>query len=459
MALETTPNSQIVPNAQPRLNSQSRKFRLGSWCLGIWVLPITLFGQSAAAQVAQDAQRGATQAQEPARSPDPVFSLRKYPSLRVGPVRLDVRAKSQAEWNDFEDHERDPGADVFDLRRARLGFEGRVTRHVEYQVERELRDDKRPWRDVYVGIRSLRTIRVQAGRFKMPFSLDQTTSVMDGSFAYRSLAARALAPSRDVGVMAFGGVLDNVLRYEAGFFRGGGDNAPIPGAGPEVRSRTSAARVVFRPWNSARARFGRLRSLTFGAAFTTGRVPEGLNSLRAETVTGDRLAEPVYVNGLRRRVGAEVQWRPGPVSMQGEFIWATDERRHQGIDNEDLPSVNQQGWYVSGTWLMTGEEKKNNVEPARPLFQGGLGAFELASRVEALSFGAGDAGDDVAWPGPRARRIAVSRDAAWTIGLNWYLNEFVKVQLNAIRERRDGDNVTPSEKRAWSRALRIQFQL
>ena len=424
-----------------------------------FMLAVALQSGSVFAQAMADEQSASARVQEPARTPDPIFSLRKYPSLRVGPLRLDVRAKSQAEWNDFGDHDRDPGADVFDLRRARLGVEGRVTSHVEYQIERELRAEKRPWRDVYVGVRSLRTIRVQAGRFKMPFSLDQTTSVMDGSFAYRSLAARALAPSRDVGVMAFGAALSNVVRYEAALFRGGGDNAPLSEPNPEISARTAAARVVVRPWNAARARLRPLRSLTFGAALTAGRVPEGLNSLRAETVTGQRLAEPVYVNGVRRRVGAEVQWRPGPVSVQAEVIRASDERRNQGIDNDDLPDVNHHGWYVSGTWLLTGEDKKNNVEPARPLFQGGLGAFELASRVEALTFGTGDDGDDVAWPGPRARRVAAARDAAWTIGVNWYLNEFVKVQLNAIHERRDGGNVTPAERSSWSRALRVQFQL
>lgn len=448
--------------AETTPDCQHRATRVGSWCFGHWVLApavaAALCSWPASAQVVKDGQAAAPPAEEPVRSPDPVFSLRKYPSLRLGPLRLDVRAKSQAEWNDFADDDRDPGADAFDLRRARLGFEGRMTRYVEYQIERELRSERRPWRDVYVGIRPLRVIRVQAGRFKIPFSLDQTTGVMDGSFVYRSIAASSLAPSRDVGVMAYGAVLGNTVRYEAGVFRGGGDNARLAEEHPDVRPRTAAGRVVVRPWNSARAALRPLRTLTFGAALTAGRVPEGLNSLRAETVTGDRLADPVYVNGLRRRLGAEVQWRPGPVSVQSEFIRVSDERRHQGIDNEDLPDAQQQGWYVSGTWLITGEGKKDNVAPARPLFQGGFGAFEVAGRLESLTLGGGRM-SDVPLPGPRARRIPLSSDTAWTIGFNWYLNEFVKVQLNAIRERRDGENPGTAQEPVWSRALRIQFQL
>ena len=112
-----------------------------------------------------------------------------------------------------------------------------------------------------------------------------------------------------------------------------------------------------------------LRDLEVGAAFTAGRVPEGLNSLRAETIPGDTLVDRVYVNGLRRRLGAELLWRPGPLSVQGEVIRVSEERRGQGIDNENLPDAVQRGWYLSGSWLITGEEKKNNVEPAAPIQQ------------------------------------------------------------------------------------------
>ena len=99
-------------------------------------------------------------------------------------------------------------------------------------------------------------------------------------------------------------------------------------------------------------------------------VPEGLNSLRAETIPGDTFVDRVYVNGLRRRLGAELQWRPGPLSVQGEVIRVSEERRGQGIDNENLPDAVQRGWYLSGSWLITGEEKKDNVDPAAP-FPGG----------------------------------------------------------------------------------------
>jgi len=411
----------------------------------------------ASAQSSQDGPRPGVErsdSQEPSRV---AFSFEKNPSLRVGSnLRFDVHFKSQADWRDFPDQAADSD-DVFDLHRARIVVDGRATKYVEYQVEREMRDASRPWRDVFANVRPLRAFELQVGRFKVPFGLEQTTGVMDLNFAYRALASSYLAPGRDIGAMAHGRMLRNVLRYEAGVFREGGDNARVVDQIGSAGQRTTAARIVTRPWTATRV--SSLRNLEVGAAFTAGRVPEGLNSLRAETVPGDRLAERIYVNGQRRRLGVELQWRPGPASVQGEVIRVSEERRGQGIDNENLPDAVQRGWYVAGTWLMTGEEKKGKIEPARPLLQGGLGAVEIAGRVEAITFGSSFTSGPAA-PGPRAPRILEKRDAVWTVGVNWYLNEFLRVQANLIREQREeGGIVLPTFGRTWSRTLRVQFQL
>jgi hypothetical protein len=44
-----------------------------------------------------------------------------------------------------------------------------------------------------------------------------------------------------------------------------------------------------------------------------------------------------------------------------------DTRIGQGIEDEDLPNVVERAWYVSGTWLVTGEHKKDTITPTRPL--------------------------------------------------------------------------------------------
>jgi phosphate-selective porin len=61
---------------------------------------------------------------------------------------------------------------------------------------------------------------------------------------------------------------------------------------------------------------------------------------------------------------------------------------------------------------------------------------------------------------PRSPLIAPRTDEVWTAGVNWYLNDYLKVQANLIREQRtlNGQPIAGLE-RFWSRTLRLQFGL
>jgi phosphate-selective porin OprO/OprP len=344
---------------------------------------------------------------------------------------------------------------VFDLHRARVGIDGTVLKRIDYQVERELSDTTQPWKDVYVDGRIARALEVRAGQFKIPFGLDQLTSSMDLDFSYRSLAGTYLAPGRDVGLMLHGRLWSDVLRYQAGVFRKGGDNVRSSERSDPQTNRTFAGRVVLKPWTNAKDNV--LRTFSAGLAFTNGELPDGPNSLRGKTVPGDAFFDHLYVNGRRERVGAEFQWRPASFGVQGEIMRARDQRLGQGLDNEDLPGAMAGGWYVSGTWLATGERKKDSVEPERPFPRHGIGAVELAGRVEQLR-SSSDGGVPTPFVSPRSDWIAPRSDSVWTTGVNWYLNQFIKLQANLIREERAFDSFVPAEpQHFWSRTLRLQF--
>ena len=60
----------------------------------------------------------------------------------------------------------------------------------------------------------------------------------------------------------------------------------------------------------------------------------------------------------------------------------TTERRGQSVEDTDLSPLLATGWYVSGTWAITGENKADGLnKPRRPFLRGGLGAFEVARRA------------------------------------------------------------------------------
>src|SRR5258705_11230261 len=386
------------------------------------------------------------------------FTFDKRPSLEIHALlTADLRVKSQSDFRDFPE---EPGRDdkaLFDLHRARVGVEGRFLKRFDYEVERELRDTPRPWRDVYVNASVLQDLDVRGGNFKIPFSLDQLTSGMDLDFNYRSLAGSFLWPGRDVGVMAHGRLLHDIVRYQTGVFRSGGDNVSASERTDPQTRRTYAGRLVVRPWGGSKSR-KLLRSMAAGMAYTNGDLPEGRNSLRGRTVRGDRFFDPLYVNGRRQRIGAEFQWRPSSVGLQAEFIRTRDQRLRQGMEDENLPDALARGWYLSGTWLITGERKKDSIEPARPLFRGGIGAVEIAGRVEQLH--SSSDGASASFTTPRSPLIAPRTDDVWTAGVNWYLNDYLKVQANLIREQRtlNGLPIAGLE-HFWRRTLRLQFGL
>ena len=57
---------------------------------------------------------------------------------------------------------------------------------------------------------------------------------------------------------------------------------------------------------------------------------------------------------------------------------SNEQRRRQGILDEDISDFVTSGWYLAGTWAITGEQKDGDIEPRTPLFQGGFGAVYKA---------------------------------------------------------------------------------
>jgi len=382
------------------------------------------------------------------------------PSIRVGDeVRLDFRLKVQGDIRGFSpDQPTDDGG--FQLHRRRAGIEGTLFERVTFQIERELRRGG-PWRDVYANVEVAEAFELRAGKFKMPFGLEQTTSTTDLDFVNRTLGSQALTPAREVGVMAHGRA-GRLLEYEAGLFRNDGENArlrePVFLLPDEVlteRSRSLAVRLVTTPWG----RGGGARPRV-GIALTSSTIPEGLNSLRGRSVFDTVFAPRMYVRGTRARVGLEGEWDPGPLGFRGEYIRVAEERVGQGLDDADLSDYIGRSWYASASWVVTGEEKAGGVRPERSLFQDGFGAIEVAARFEVLGFHSGSTGGP-AFANPRADHVAPNEARVWTAGVNWYPNRWVRLQGNAMRETFENADRTPvpGDSTFWSGVLRMQVVL
>jgi phosphate-selective porin OprO/OprP len=387
------------------------------------------------------------------------------PSIRAGDwFRLDLRLKLQGDYQNSVMDLTDYGGTAL-LRRSRAGVKGELFKRVDFEVTAELQSNTNEfernthWRDAYVNAKVVGPVQVQAGRFKIPFSLDELTGAFDLDFLNRSLAAHQIAPGRDVGLMVHGKVLRKKLGYQVGAFKSDGDNAPIPqppfAAANETspRARAYAGRLVVEP----------APGLFIGGNVMSTDVPEGRNNLRDRSVFRYHTFDTIYVNGPRLRAGGDVEFTRGPASFRGEYLRSQEKRVGQGTGNEQglndtLPDFTGAGWYVAGTWALTGEKKAGGIVPKKPLRRGGFGAVEAAVRYEELTFQSADTSEAVS-ASRRAANPGGNTERVLTLGVNWYLDTWIKVQINGIHEDIQDVAFSPVAPKGafWSTALRLQF--
>ncbi|MDR0982121.1 MAG: OprO/OprP family phosphate-selective porin [Culturomica sp.] len=121
----------------------------------------------------------------------------------------------------------------FDIRRARVDVRGDLDPSVGYRVHVELANTPKLL-DAYFQWKINDRIRLQAGQFKVPFSLENpysptTLETIDNSLAITSLVgyndvSGISANGRDIGMSASGAIFNGVVEYALGMFNGAGTN-------------------------------------------------------------------------------------------------------------------------------------------------------------------------------------------------------------------------------------------
>jgi phosphate-selective porin OprO and OprP len=388
----------------------------------------------------------------------------KHPSWKPARgVRLEFKGRIESETRPTSPPASlDQG--VVEWQDRRLGVEGSVSKRFTFEISRELGKDfeeshdlseKSAWKDAYVSARLSKAFAVDAGRFKLPFGREELRGETNLDFAYRSFAARVLSPGRDVGIMAHGRLLNRRAEYQVGYFARDGENSRTS---QTVGGRDAvAARFVVSPFRGVADRL--VAPLEIGVSVETSHLDNRLG-IRGRTVLGDGIFfDRLYMNGLRRRVGFDAGWESGPFSLSSEYVSVSEERRGMGFDGANLPGVDARAWSIAGTWALTGERKHGRVEPTHDLLRNGYGAIELAVRTEALGFDMASAPDTLVGY-PTASTLLANADHATTVGVNWYMNHYVKLEADVVLESIDDPARSPSPStggRFISTVLFLQF--
>ena len=166
------------------------------------------------------------------------------------------------------------------------------------------------------------------------------------------------------------------------------------------------------------------------------------------------------LKGRRLRTGYEFSWSGGPLRFAGEYMRVRDERRQQGLRGEDLPALESEGWFASGSWRVFGERRDSRLPKRFAPLSGQVGAIDVAVRAEGLRFWS-DAPGEPEFRNPRAAHVLGNADRALTLGLNWSFSRFGRLQCDAIAERVSDAERSPvgSTNRFWSVITRLQLHL
>ncbi|HEY0106945.1 MAG TPA: porin [Rhizomicrobium sp.] len=328
-----------------------------------------------------------------------------------------------------------------DFRRARIGVEGTVFKDWSYQFIYDFGGsgiEASTISSAFIQYNGLGPVHIKAGAFPPPESFDDTTSAADLLFLERAQPtdlARGIAGSdgrKSAAIFAYDDNYFVSVAYTGGLV---GDAAVFDQQeaivdraayrfilAPDVNFAVGAdSTYVFKPADTA-------AGANSPTAIRLRERPE-LNvdseSLRLID-TGTLDASDLLEWGIE----ATGNWH-SLYAQGGYFNYQVDRRTGPLLD----PSFD--GWYVQASWVLTGESKTYNpatgsytVPKPTDAFRfdkPGIGAWEVAARYSDLNldYDAGAPGSAKAASGIRGGDQRI-----WTVGLNWYPNNAIRLVLD-----------------------------
>ncbi len=336
------------------------------------------------------------------------------------------------------------------FRRARLGVEGAFASNFNYRLILELGGSatEGPARinDAWIAYTGLAPFTFQMGAFSPPSNMDDGTSPEDQVFIERASSAelsRALgAADGRIGL----GARASGKRYMSSL---------------TLTTRTVNDAEVFDSQFAAVARAGGLIATSddynvhLGGSYThvfspadqgsatTPRRPLRFRDRPEIRVDSVRLIDTGSIDAAHASaMGVEFGANWKSLYLQAENFWFDVDRRDQALPDPDFG-----GYYVQGSWLLTGENRRYNAatgsfqnpRPKKSFGAEGWGAFELAARFSHTDLNFNEGADGTAAvPGS----IRGGEQDILTLGLNWYLNPNFKLLFNYLMI--DVDRLNPA---------------
>ncbi len=364
--------------------------------------------------------------------------------------RLRIRGYAHFDSLTFVEPRSITARERFQVSRARLNLEGTLFENVDFRLMPDFGGASPSLQDAYVNLRYWPIAQAQAGQFKAPFGLERLQSATALTFVARAFPTQ-LAPNRDIGVMLHGDFREGVLQYQLAAMNGVTDGSSATTDSDD--SKDIVARVFAQPF--LETAWTPLQGLGVGFAASYGEQARATTTYRTSGQdTFFRYATGVTEDGERLRLGPQATYSWGPFGSM--FEWTKSET-HLLSPTLGRIGSDVRAWQVAASWVLTGESANlRGVTPRNPLrpSEGTWGALEVAAR-----FHRWEMDDDVFAAGFASLTASASQADAWTVGLNWYLNPFVKLVLNYERTEFESGGAVLGSDRPDEDALLTRFQL
>ncbi len=331
----------------------------------------------------------------------------------------------------------DPIGNGVSIRRARFAIKAQVDKNWYGEFDMDLADGLVELKDAIVRYTGIPNLELQVGNFKENFSIQRNSSSRYLMFLERPMVCSALAPSRHLG---FNAKYDNPwLWLSAGIFaqEGAGseeitnvqDNNKDFGRGISFLQNTGysvTTKIVLRPLCQLEN-----VGLHIGAAYsyrtTKGSMATGeWGTYRASARNSTSINRKKYIdtNNLKDYDYNNL-WT---VELAGHWGGLRYEAAYIGdnVHFKDTKLVNNfGGWYVQAGYLLFGGKQRYDAKGAkytRALRGQKWGDLELCARYEYCNLN--DDREDA------MTKVYGGCAEAYTVGLNWWVTNNVRMQLN-----------------------------
>lgn len=320
----------------------------------------------------------------------------------------------------------DEFGDGSNFRRARIGMEGTMYTDWIYGLEINYQgsDGDTGFTDALIGYKGFDNTTIKLGRHKMPASLEELTSSNRLSTMERTMATNTFALGRFNGLS----VETKGSNWTAmgGMWLGEGDG-DRDNEGKDSDWGASG-RFTFTPIQEKNSVIHLGASVSYldfekeNGDFQDVRVRQRANRF------ADRPVQIRYNStDSATTYGVEAATIQGPFSLQGEYF-------HRTLDRNEFSDADLDGWYVLGTFTLTGETrgyrggKMRTISPRNPVGKGGFGAWELVARYDELDLWDNSAASEVG----SVTSLRGTESENWTIGVNWYVNDNIRFMANYV---------------------------